>query len=226
MARVGVVAQCWASSWADFRISTPGPLVPAVGPEDSRIFDSDQSGFPRAEPVISIMAGSLNQSATPPLVHVDMPRVLPSSCSADGRSSRRGRCLTGEARCSSGFERRRSFAGMAEIVFNVEVPPSGPGCVECDAENGWWVALRRCAVCGHVGCCDSSPSQHATAHFEATGHKVMQSYEPGQDWMWDYVAADYVTGPELAPPTSHPSDQPTPGPAGRVPTNWRDLIHR
>lgn len=114
---------------------------------------------------------------------------------------------------------------MAEIEFNTEVPPSGTGCVECLDTGGWWLNLRRCAVCGHVGCCDSSPGQHATAHFRATGHRVMQSFEPGQDWMWDYEANDYVTGPVLAPPHAHPLDQPTPGPAGRVPDRWRTLLH-
>ena len=23
------------------------------------------------------------------------------------------------------------------------VPPSGPGCVECEADQGWWLHLRR-----------------------------------------------------------------------------------
>ncbi len=58
------------------------------------------------------------------------------------------------------------------------VPPSGAGCVECDASGGWWVHLRRCAQCGHVGCCDSSPSQHASKHAASTKHPFMQSYEP------------------------------------------------
>ena len=58
--------------------------------------------------------------------------------------------------------------------------PSGPGCAECEADGGWWVHLRRCATCGHVGCCDSSPSKHATAHYRATGHPVIQSVRPGR----------------------------------------------
>ena len=108
------------------------------------------------------------------------------------------------------------------------VPPSGDGCVECDAltPGGWWLHLRRCATCGHVGCCDSSPGQHATAHAEATGHRVVQSFEPGEDWFYDYVAGAMVTGAPLAPPTSHPTDQPTPGPAGRVPEDWLSRLHR
>jgi hypothetical protein len=113
----------------------------------------------------------------------------------------------------------------AQAGIDTEVPPSGPGCVECEESAGWWVHLRRCAQCGHVGCCDSSPSQHATAHHRETGHPVVQSYEPGEDWFWDYARSAAVAGPRLADPQSHPDDQPTPGPAGRVPDDWRDHVH-
>ena len=50
-----------------------------------------------------------------------------------------------------------------------------------------WVALRQCLECGEVGCCDSSPKRHATAHFHETTHPVMESAEPGEDWRWCYV---------------------------------------
>ena len=70
--------------------------------------------------------------------------------------------------------------------IDTTVAPSGAGCVECDRDGGWWFHLRRCAACGHVGCCDSSLGRHATAHAEATAHRYIQSYEPGEDWWWDY----------------------------------------
>jgi hypothetical protein len=105
------------------------------------------------------------------------------------------------------------------------VPPSGTGCADCEAAGGWWLHLRRCAACGHVGCCDSSPSQHASAHAGATGHRIAQSFEPGEDWFWDYQAEDYGSGPELAPPVAHPARQPVPGPAGRVPADWMSKLH-
>ena len=111
---------------------------------------------------------------------------------------------------------------MSEIAgLDPSVPPSGPGCVECLAAGGWWLHLRRCAQCGHIGCCDTSPSQHATGHFKQTGHPLIPSFEPGEDWFWNYEADDYYDGPPLAAPDSHPSDQPTPGPAGAVPADWR-----
>ncbi|HYZ52327.1 MAG TPA: UBP-type zinc finger domain-containing protein [Streptosporangiaceae bacterium] len=106
------------------------------------------------------------------------------------------------------------------------VPPSGTGCAECDASGGWWFHLRRCALCGHIGCCDSSPSQHASAHAAASGHPVIRSFEPGETWFWSYPDEKlYEEGPALAPPEHHPLDQPVPGPAGRVPRNWRALLH-
>ena len=104
--------------------------------------------------------------------------------------------------------------------------PSGPGCAECTEAGGWWVHLRRCAQCGHIGCCDSSPAQHATAHYRESGHPVITSFEPGEDWFWDYRSGQSFAGPALADPQAHPADQPAPGPAGRVPADWLDRIHR
>ena len=112
-----------------------------------------------------------------------------------------------------------------EPGIDTAAPPSGAGCVECDQQQGWWFHLRRCAQCGHVGCCDSSPAQHATAHARSTGHRYVQSFEPGEDWFYDYETDQLLSGPELAPPTSHPAEQPTPGPADRVPSDWRSHIH-
>lgn len=114
---------------------------------------------------------------------------------------------------------------MTETAIDPSVPPSGTGCLECDATQGWWFHLRRCATCGHVGCCDTSPSQHATAHFRETGHPIVRTFEPGEDWFWDYPADDYIDGPPLAAPEHRPVEQTVPGPAGRVPDNWRRLLH-
>ncbi len=110
-------------------------------------------------------------------------------------------------------------------AIDPSVPPSGTGCVACEAIGGWWFHLRRCARCGYVGCCDSSPSQHASRHARAERHPVMRSFEPGEDWFWDFAADDYLDGPELAGPASHPLDQPVPGPAGRVPDDWEEHLH-
>jgi uncharacterized UBP type Zn finger protein len=83
-----------------------------------------------------------------------------------------------------------------------DVTPSGDGCVECLAAGGRWVHLRVCRTCGHVGCCDSSPGKHATAHFHATDHPLVQSYEPGEEWWWCY-ADDVAFEVANAPSYSH-----------------------
>jgi hypothetical protein len=67
-------------------------------------------------------------------------------------------------------------------VHNVK--PQTDGCEECLKTGGRWVHLRMCLTCGHVGCCDSSPHKHATKHFHATGHPLIRSIEPGEDWAW------------------------------------------
>lgn len=66
-------------------------------------------------------------------------------------------------------------------------PPADLRCQDCVREGIRWVALRMCLTCGNVGCCDSSPRRHATAHFRATQHAVMRSVEPGEDWRWCFV---------------------------------------
>ncbi|HKE66650.1 MAG TPA: UBP-type zinc finger domain-containing protein [Micromonosporaceae bacterium] len=115
---------------------------------------------------------------------------------------------------------------MNDIVgIDPTIPPSGTGCVECDAASGWWVHLRRCAQCGHIGCCDSSPSQHAAAHAANSGHPIAQSFEPGETWFWDYEREDYYDGPVLVDPQNHPMEQTIPGPAERVPADWRNYVH-
>jgi hypothetical protein len=109
--------------------------------------------------------------------------------------------------------------------INPASKPSGEGCAECLASpTGWWFHLRRCAECGHIGCCDSSPSQHASKHAAATGHPIIASFEPGEDWFFDYEKQAMVKGVGLLPPHSHPKNQPAPGPAGSVPANWESLL--
>ncbi|MGV3721840.1 MAG: ubiquitin carboxyl-terminal hydrolase 14 [Actinomycetota bacterium] len=81
-----------------------------------------------------------------------------------------------------------------------DVTPSADGCEDCLRTGDWWVHLRLCRVCGHVGCCDSSPNKHATKHFHATGHPIIQSFEPGEEWGWCYADDTVVELPTLIPP--------------------------
>jgi uncharacterized UBP type Zn finger protein len=74
---------------------------------------------------------------------------------------------------------------LDEVVVR-ELPAEVPGCEDCLASGGKWLHLRICLTCGHVGCCDSSPNRHATAHFHATSHPLIRSLEPGEEWSWCY----------------------------------------
>jgi hypothetical protein len=86
----------------------------------------------------------------------------------------------------------------------LDVEPSGDGCVDCLQMGDWWVHLRMCSVCGHVGCCDNSKNQHATKHHHATNHAIIRSFEPGEGWYWCYPD-DLFFELESAPPARHHS---------------------
>lgn len=73
-----------------------------------------------------------------------------------------------------------------------DVTPTTRVCEQCVAMGSRWVHLRMCLTCGQVGCCDSSPNRHATAHFHETEHPIIRSVEPGESWRWCYVDEETV----------------------------------
>ncbi len=87
-----------------------------------------------------------------------------------------------------------------------ELPGSVDGCEDCLATGGVWLHLRICLECGHVGCCDDSPSRHASAHARATDHPIIRSLEPGEEWAWCFpdelaMLLPDVTGQTRIPPS-------------------------
>jgi hypothetical protein len=53
----------------------------------------------------------------------------------------------------------------------------------------------------------------STMHHAADArHRYIRSFEPDEDWFWDYVD-EAAGGVPISPPEHHPLDQPTPGPA-------------
>ena len=81
---------------------------------------------------------------------------------------------------------------MSSICDHLEqiqavTPSSTIGCSQCIESGSRWMHLRLCMTCGEVGCCDSSPNRHASAHAAAHGHPIVLSFEPGEDWCWCYV---------------------------------------
>ena len=106
------------------------------------------------------------------------------------------------------------------------VPPSGPGCVECEAVRrvvGAPAAVRPVRtrrLLRHL----SDPARDP-APLRETGHPVVQSFEPGEDWFWDYVLDAVASGPRLADPQHHPVAQDVPGPEDRVPEDWQKYVN-
>ena len=91
-------------------------------------------------------------------------------------------------------------------VLVTELPETVAGCAECLEAGAPWCHLRICLECGHVGCCGSSPNKHATAHAHETGHPIIRSVQPGEDWAWCYpdqltMVIDGVAGSPRIPPS-------------------------
>jgi uncharacterized UBP type Zn finger protein len=93
-----------------------------------------------------------------------------------------------------------------DSVAVTALPDSVEGCKECLDQGGVWLHLRICLECGHVGCCDDSPGQHASKHYLEASHPIIRSLEPGEVWSWcfvDEVAMELpeVTGQTRIPPS-------------------------
>lgn len=85
-------------------------------------------------------------------------------------------------------EGRPVARGCEHLSTIRDVTPSVErACEDCLREGTQWVHLRLCMECGHMGCCDNSPRRHATAHNHSSGHPIMSSAEPGEDWAWCYA---------------------------------------
>jgi len=76
--------------------------------------------------------------------------------------------------------------------------------MDCLRDGGTWLHLRICMACGHIGCCNSSPNRHATAHFHERGHPLIRSYEPNENWRWCYVDELRFQLDGAPPAPSHP----------------------
>jgi uncharacterized UBP type Zn finger protein len=68
-----------------------------------------------------------------------------------------------------------------------QVRPHSTGCLSCLAAGDDWVELWACMSCGWVSCSDSSPNQHAKAHYQETDHPLVAAFTPGSTWKWCHV---------------------------------------
>lgn len=85
---------------------------------------------------------------------------------------------------------------LKTVTDNLPVTPEG--CQECMEQGTDWVHLRLCRICGHVGCCNDSTQQHARKHHTSSGHEIIASFEPGEDWAYCYADDEFIApGPLL-----------------------------
>jgi uncharacterized UBP type Zn finger protein len=75
---------------------------------------------------------------------------------------------------------------LDQILIEPPAAEAVEGCEDCLRTGDSWVHLRVCMTCGHIGCCDSSPNRHATKHVASSGHPIVRSVEPGEEWCWCY----------------------------------------
>ena len=73
-----------------------------------------------------------------------------------------------------------------------DVKPEVNICKDCIKLGDTWVHLRICKICGYVGCCDNSKNKHASQHYHSTKHPIIQSIEPGENWLYCYVDDTFI----------------------------------
>lgn len=92
--------------------------------------------------------------------------------------------------------RQETMSTACTHLDRIQITESDVAECELCAETGDdWVRLRMCLTCGLVRCCDDSVNQHATEHFRETGHPLIRSLAPGEDWRYCYVDGVLVREP-------------------------------
>ena len=103
---------------------------------------------------------------------------------------------------------------MTDERIDPSIPPSGTGCVEC-------LAGRRGGGCTCAAAQSAAISAAATPRRASTPRRTQKartttssrSFEPGEDWFWDYTTQDFYEGPRSLHPGITP--RPSPSPARR-----------
>jgi CPA2 family monovalent cation:H+ antiporter-2 len=74
--------------------------------------------------------------------------------------------------------------GHLDTIAQVAAPATV--CETCIEIGSTWFHLRQCMQCGRTGCCDDSPNRHASGHVRESGHPIVRSAEPGEEWAYCY----------------------------------------
>ena len=135
---------------------------------------------------ISVVRGNLRELVAQAFAHSGAAgeHLLSQHVLEQERGSRNGR---------KGARRLDKCVHLSSVRTDV---PRTNGCEECMKAGDFWVHLRLCRTCGHVGCCDESKNKHATKHFHQTKHPIITSLELGEGWSWCHVDAYRWSLPE------------------------------
>ena len=68
-----------------------------------------------------------------------------------------------------------------------DVTPSALGCEECLKTGDAGCICASAAPAATSAAATSRPNQHATKHFHATNHPIIEGYDPPEGWGWCYV---------------------------------------
>ncbi len=167
-------------------------------------------------PNIEILARVESDEDVASIAEAGATRVISAERAA---ANRVGQAILHQCRLASAgggidTERVVAFEPVGEPCEHAEqvelVQPRSVGCESCLRSGSEWIHLRVCLSCGYVGCCDSSPNRHASAHFAAVGHPLMASAEPGENWAWCFVDSEtYRTRVAIRPgPADGSGDRP------------------
>ena len=59
-------------------------------------------------------------------------------------------------------------------------------CEECLIDGAEDLLLRICLICGHIGCAEGSPGDHAAEHYAETDHPIAATIGSRVASRWSY----------------------------------------
>jgi hypothetical protein len=77
--------------------------------------------------------------------------------------------------------------GCTHIIGIRSVTPSALGCEECLKSGSVWLHCGSAAPADTSAAVTILPTRHATRHFHATQHPIIEGYDPPEGWGWCHI---------------------------------------